>query len=530
MTMYLDEVSSLQPGMELDRFVISSFIGKGGLGEVYEAVEVETSETSALRVMPKASLETDDPEFREILLNSLTEIKDPHLLPVLDFGEEEAFFWIRTDFVPVHPAFRARTVHAYARRFQGRLPESMVCGVIAQTLKGLHCLHEAGINHGNLKPENLLFAPDGTIQVADAGHVLTVGHSWDDFHLPKEEQLMNATPFDPLPGFSRSLPSLLRTFEYFAPEREEGRTVGDPLCDIYAVGLIAYHLITGRTRPLMRKQPTEIIPEINPKWDSWIKQATAYERDQRFKTVAEMAKALPDPTGKADDLIEEGFISEQKVFYVPRPCSLTYAEAAAADAQSSAEKGSLKLAKPKSSAPNPGVASEPSRSKIDPGAVEAVADTIDILLAGSSPPPHAAPSLAPAIQPQPTAPHDIDVGDPRIGFYLKVGSLAALLVVTGFVLATFLQGGGSSSVDASTTQGATESTPVEPVVARPLIEGSVVLLTRRDNDRIVQIRTNDIPAKDLTLIVTEQFYRSLRIGQDVTVYQSDLDPSATRPF
>ncbi len=552
--MYLDEVSSLQPGMELDRFTVSSFIGKGGLGEVYEVVDEADSSVHAVKVMPKASLETDDPEFREILLKSLQEIKDPFLLPLHDFGDEEVFFWMRSDFVAPHEAFRARTVWEYARRFQGRLPESMVRGIIAQTLRALHSLHEAGIAHANLKPENLLFAADGSIRLSDAGHVLTVGHSWDDFHLPKDGTLQNATPFDPLPGFSRALPSLLRTFEYFAPEREEGRTAGDPICDIYSVGLITYHLLTGRTRPILRKPASQIIPEINPAWDAWIQRATAYEREERFHTVAEMARDLPESTGRADSMIEEGFISESKVFYAPKPRSLIYDPEpdfnnTGTPTEHGNPKSHLTLSKPKPRADSPPPSPNPTTPGVAPASataavqtatddrrasINAIADTVDVIAGGPTRPDGFGTAPIPAgisALPAPD-PGEIHIPDSKLGFFLKFGALAALLVASGFAAAYFILNPSSAPQESTLGSPAAETAPAiaEPKPEIPVLTGRVTLFTYRGGDFIVQIRPENRPKEEVTLQVTATFFESLRVGQTVQVFERHLAPGSPRTF
>ena len=105
---------------------------------------------------------------------------------------------------------------------QGALPLEKVFSVLLQVSRGLAALHNAGVVHRDVKPENILVGFDGTLKIADFGIAL-------------------------VPGFPNILCSahLVGTVDYLAPEYVESG-VSDGLSDIFALGVIGYQMLTGR--------------------------------------------------------------------------------------------------------------------------------------------------------------------------------------------------------------------------------------------------------------------------------------------
>ena len=90
-------------------------------------------------------------------------------------------------------------------------------------LLGLDHAHKQGVIHAALKPSNLLLADEG-VKVSELGVTHLLGHAWDDFHLLRNSPRLEPTQFDPLPGFSRQLPTLLDVFDYYSLSKRRCRT------------------------------------------------------------------------------------------------------------------------------------------------------------------------------------------------------------------------------------------------------------------------------------------------------------------
>ena len=154
--------------------------------------------------------------------------------------------------------------------------------------------HKQGVIHAALKPSNLLLADEG-VKVSELGVTHLLGHAWDDFHLLRNSPRLEPTQFDPLPGFSRQLPTLLDVFDYYSPEQ---KAIAAPTAhsNLYSVGVMVYRMLTGRVS-LSHDLPSALVEGLDPAWGRWILQATAYEPADRFATAAEMLEAMPREDG-----------------------------------------------------------------------------------------------------------------------------------------------------------------------------------------------------------------------------------------
>lgn len=290
---FTDELSSLQPGMNLGNLHIVSFIGKGAIGEVYLAQHEILGKQFALKVIPKGFTAGEAVEAFKTAARIQTKLDHPYILRIDDLGEEDMFYWLRMEYIEgeiTADKTRIRTLEDLIRHNNGALTQDEVCYYIYYLLLGLDHAHEQGVVHSDLKPANVLLAEEG-VKISELGVTELIGHAWDDFHLLRKNPLMEPTPFDPLPGFSRLLPSLLNAFEYYSPEQRAGKKP-DFTSNLYTVGLICYRMLTGR-HCLSMEPPTHCVNGINPRWDLWISKALAYSTEDRFQSASEMLQAMP---------------------------------------------------------------------------------------------------------------------------------------------------------------------------------------------------------------------------------------------
>lgn len=290
---FTDELSSLQPGMNLGNLHIVSFLGKGAIGEVYLAQHDMLGKQFAVKVIPKGFNGEDGADVFKQAARIQTKLDHPNILRVDDLGEEDMFYWLRMEHIEGEEttgAFPIRTLEDLMRNNKGPLSEEEVHYYLYYLLLGLDHAHGVGVIHADLKPSNILIADEG-VKISELGVTDLIGHAWDDFHLLRRDTRLEPTPYDPLPGFSRALPALLTAFEYYSPEQRAGKQP-DVASNLYTVGLITYRMLTGRYS-LSLDLPTKAVNGINPRWDGWMKQALAYATEDRFQSASEMLHAIP---------------------------------------------------------------------------------------------------------------------------------------------------------------------------------------------------------------------------------------------
>ncbi|TVP79402.1 MAG: serine/threonine protein kinase [Puniceicoccaceae bacterium] len=301
---FTDELSSLQPGMSLGNLHIVSFIGKGAIGEVYLAQHEILGKEFAVKVIPKGFIGEDGDDVFKQAARVQAKLVHPNILSVDDLGEEDMFYWLRMEYMAGEDAggsLRLRSLEDLMRRNEGPLTVEEVNYYLYHLLLGLDHAHKAEVIHADLKPANIMLADEG-VKITELGVTDLIGHAWDDFHLLRDNPRLEPTMFEPLPGFSRALPSLLNTFEYFSPEQRAGQAP-DHISNLFTVGLITYRMLTGRQN-LSLEWPSAIVDGLDPDWDVWLQRALAYEPEYRFQSAVEMLHAVPGLASDQDKTAE----------------------------------------------------------------------------------------------------------------------------------------------------------------------------------------------------------------------------------
>ncbi|MEO0558142.1 MAG: serine/threonine-protein kinase [Bacteroidota bacterium] len=197
-------------------WTLGTRLGRGGMSHVYEATRNTPTgpQRAALKVARRASSKARTLFAREAEL--LTRLASPHVARVLDAG-------IHTDgrpYLALEP-ISGPTVTAAARHRSVR----ETVRLLLRACRAVATLHDAGIIHGDLKPEHLIVRDNGTVTVLDLGLAV-------DF----------ASPPRATPDSTKSL-----TPEFAAPEQ----ILGEPLhqaTDVYALGLVLHEALYGRAR------------------------------------------------------------------------------------------------------------------------------------------------------------------------------------------------------------------------------------------------------------------------------------------
>jgi serine/threonine protein kinase len=291
---FTDEISSLQAGMSIGDLQIISFLGKGAIGEVYLVQNDTLDQTFALKVIPKGfSNQSDGALTLKTAEEIQAKLKHPNIIRIDALGDEGMFYWLRMEYLKGEPTGNQKTLRSLQDLMnltKGPLTVEEVRYYLFHILVGLGFAHSQGVIHGDLKPDNILLADDA-VKISELGVVELIGHAWDDFHLLRQNPRLEPTPFDPLPGFSRQLPALLTTYEYYSPEQKTGQkpTISS---NLYTVGLIAYRMLMGYLA-INFELPSTTIANLDCAWDNWLKKALAHDPSKRFTSALTMLEAIP---------------------------------------------------------------------------------------------------------------------------------------------------------------------------------------------------------------------------------------------
>jgi serine/threonine-protein kinase len=203
-------------GRRIGRWQIGQVLGRGAMGEVYEAQDAK-GEHAAVKVL--AALSEESPSLVERFHRELqiaARIESPHIVRVLDVSAANAT-------VPYLAMERLRGVDLATRlRTEMRMPVQEVVAMLGQVARGLEVAHESGVVHRDLKPHNLFLHESTCWKILDFGVAKVFG---------VEGTLTQG--------------AIVGTPQYMAPEQAAGLEVTH-LSDIYALGAVAYRCLTGR--------------------------------------------------------------------------------------------------------------------------------------------------------------------------------------------------------------------------------------------------------------------------------------------
>jgi eukaryotic-like serine/threonine-protein kinase len=284
----LEEVL-LEPGTLLeDRFRIEAHIASGGMGEVYRAAHVHLKRPVALKLLKRAF--AADPEMwarfqREAEL--VSQLENPHIVRIFDFGRTQSGQpFLAMEYV------EGAALDAEVSR--GPLKPRRAVEILSQVCNGLAEAHALGIIHRDLKPPNIVLGKkrDGT----DLAKIL-------DFGIARAADKAG----DTRDGRLTQMGMVVGTPMYLAPEQALATSL-DERTDIYALGCVAYELLTGRPPFLdaelarvismhltqLPEAPSKYRPELaafKPLTDAVLK-ALSKNKSDRHPTVGEFAAAL----------------------------------------------------------------------------------------------------------------------------------------------------------------------------------------------------------------------------------------------
>jgi serine/threonine-protein kinase len=212
-----------------DKYKIELRLGEGRIGAVYRASQINTQNSVAIKLLipHRTSGKQFGPLFRR-QVSAASQLRHPHLVPVLDFGlfevEDITLGYIVMEYVEGWPLSTLISD-------QKRLSIHHTVRLLYDVCVGLDYAHERGQAHGALKPQNIWLCSEGVsqevVKLLDCGLAVTGG----DATLAASYTLVDAG-------------AEARSFWYLSPEQCSGKSP-DPRSDIYSLGIIAYEMLTG---------------------------------------------------------------------------------------------------------------------------------------------------------------------------------------------------------------------------------------------------------------------------------------------
>jgi serine/threonine kinase PknH len=261
-------------GTTFGKYTISRMLGKGGMGEVYEAYDTEKGRTVALKIL--ADEYSHDENFRTRFQResrAAAILQEPHVIPIHDWGEIDGRLYI--DMRLVAGQTLAELLAA------GPLPPQRAVTIIGQVAAALDAAHAEGLVHRDIKPQNIIVTP------ADFAYLVDFG-------------IAEATGDTRLTGAGTKI----GTLNYMAPERFTDKPATSAV-DVYALAGVLYEALTGEMPfasdslehllaahiTLPPPRPSEASSRIPAAFDDVVARGMAKDPDDRYGTAGGFGRA-----------------------------------------------------------------------------------------------------------------------------------------------------------------------------------------------------------------------------------------------
>jgi serine/threonine protein kinase len=277
-----------------ERYAVECEVGTGAMGTVYRARQIELGTLVAVKVLhPRLTPDANLVQRFEREALAMSRLDHPNALRVLDFGKDGDLLYLVTEFFDGEDLL-ALLETAFP------LEDARIVGILSQVLAALTAVHDVGIVHRDLKPENILVLT-GTDDDGRCADIVKVC----DFGIAKVAR----STLLPARAFARRLTAegvVVGTPEYMSPEQARGRGV-DHRTDLYAVGIVLYELLAGRT-PFVGENPVAIALQqlqdeplppshhrpVHAGLEKVCLRALSKRPEDRFQSAREMRTALRD--------------------------------------------------------------------------------------------------------------------------------------------------------------------------------------------------------------------------------------------
>ena len=275
--MGVDQRTQLEHALQ-DRYRLERELGVGGMATVYLAHDLKHDRDVALKVLrPDLAAALGGTRFlREIRITA--QLNHPNIVPLLDSGEADRFLFY------VMPLVEGESLRDMLTR-RGELPVSEAVSVLRDMCRALAHAHLHGVAHRDIKPENVLLS-GGAAAVADFGIAKAVASSAER----GETGLTSA-------GVAVGTPA------YMAPEQAAADVAADHRVDLYALGVVAYEMLTGQAPYAGRTPGAQLAAQVSEPPEPILKRRPALPADLAALVMRLLEKRPADRPQTADEVL-----------------------------------------------------------------------------------------------------------------------------------------------------------------------------------------------------------------------------------
>ena len=290
-------------GKTLVHYEITAEIGKGGMGEVYQAKDTKLGRDVAIKVLPEEfALDTDRVARFQREAKLLASLNHPNIAAIYGLEESEGTHFLVMELIEGDTlSDRIKT---------GPIPVEEALKLALQMAEALEAAHEKGVIHRDLKPANIKVTPEGKVKILDFG--LAKAYAGDQENLsPMDSPTISAA--------ATQQGVILGTAAYMSPEQAKGIPV-NTRADIWAFGVVLFEMLTGR-QSFTGETASETLASVmksEPEWD-WLppnlhsrirlllERCLEKQPKNRYSGISDarvdIQKALIDPSGVITKLI-----------------------------------------------------------------------------------------------------------------------------------------------------------------------------------------------------------------------------------
>ena len=297
--MFAGEATEMMVGRRLGHYRVEREIGRGGMGEIYLAVDTRLGRPVALKLLPASFTRDADrvARFRREA-RAVSLLNHPNIVTIHEIGEADGLRFIVTEYV------EGATLRQMLSR--GRLTREQALDIAAQAASALMAAHEAGIIHRDIKPENVMVRADGYVKVLDFG-LAKMTEGMESSSNSSDADSPTVITLSTTPGL------VMGTLTYMSPEQARGLKV-DARTDVWSLGVVMYEMIAGEPpfegetpsdciSLILQKEPPPLAryaPDVPAELERIVTKALRKDREERYQTIKDLALDLKSFRQRAD--------------------------------------------------------------------------------------------------------------------------------------------------------------------------------------------------------------------------------------